>query len=196
MVLTNSVHIGLPDGGHLESVISYPDDNELAAGLIVAPGSGYTKEGPLLVELCEQATTAGFVTLRFDWRYTSTGGRPSSNRKRELYQVFRNRPDIFAALLLTPVFRDTNSGPKNYPDLPHEQRPVFLLTGSSDPLNKASVMQEYLRGAAPNVVVRIVEGNHGLEVSRARSSEAVSANRDNIRGAVIHAVDWLRKIVI
>jgi predicted esterase len=112
------------------------------------------------------------------------------------YQVFRNRPDIFAALLLTPVFRDTNSGPKNYPDLPHEQRPVFLLTGSSDPLNKASVMQEYLRGAAPNVVVRIVEGNHGLEVSRARSSEAVSANRDNIRGAVIHAVDWLRKIVI
>jgi predicted alpha/beta-hydrolase family hydrolase len=228
MVLTNSVPIKLPGGGHLEAVMSYPDGNELAPGLIVAPGSGYSKEGPLIVELCEQATAAGFITLRFDWRYTSAGGRPSSNRKRELedlqavlsyvesikeidrrllvlagkslgagvaYQAFRDRPDIFAALLLTPVFRDSNSGPRNYPDLPHEQRPVYLLTGSSDPLNKLSVMQDYLHAAAPNIQIRVVEGNHGLEVSRARSPEAASANRDNIRGAVRHAADWLRKIV-
>ncbi|MFC1620065.1 dienelactone hydrolase family protein [Candidatus Neomarinimicrobiota bacterium] len=228
MVLTNSVHIGLPGGDHLEAVMSYPDGVELAPGLIVAPGSGYPKEGPLIVELCEQATAAGFITLRFDWRYTSTGGRPSSNRKRELedlqavlsyvesikeidprrlvlagkslgagvaYQAFRSRPDIFAALLLTPVFRDSNSGPRNYPDLPHERRPVYLLTGSSDPLNKRSVMQDYLHAAAPNVLVRIVEGNHGFEVSRARSPEAASANRDNIRGAVGHAADWLREII-
>jgi dienelactone hydrolase len=228
VVLTNSVSIKLPGGGHLDAVISYPDGNALAPGLIVAPGSGYSKEGPLIVELCEQAAAAGFTTLRFDWRYTTAGGRPSSNRKRELedlqavlsyvesikeidlrrlvmagkslgagvaYQAFRSRPDIFAALLLTPVFRDSNSGSRNYPDLPHEQRPVYLLTGSSDPLNKLSVMQDYLHQATPNLRVRIVEGNHGLEVSRARSPEAVSANHDNIRGAVRHAVDWLREIV-
>jgi predicted alpha/beta-hydrolase family hydrolase len=227
MALINTVLIDLPGGNNLEAVISYPDGNELAAGLIVAPGSGYSKEGSLIVELCEQAAAVGFFTLRFDWRYTSMGGRPSSNRKRELedlqtvlshveslegidshrlvlagkslgagvtYQLFHNRPDIFAALLLTPVFRDSNSGPKNYPDLPHERRPVYLLTGKSDPLNKLNVMQDYLHGAASNVQVRIAEGNHGLDISRARSPEAVSVNRDNIRGAVRHAVDWLREI--
>lgn len=102
---------------------------------------------------------------------------------------------MLAALLLTPVFRDSNSGLRNYPGLPQEQRPVYLLTGSSDPLNKLSVMQEYLSEAGPHIRTNIVEGNHGLELSRGRSPEAISANRNNIRAAVKPAVDWLQEIV-
>jgi dienelactone hydrolase len=223
----DSVHINLPGGDHLEAVICSPEDQALAPGLIIAPGSGYTKEGPLIVELCQQAAAAGFITLRFDWRYTTHGGRPSSNRKREVedlqnalsylesqakidnarlimagkslgagvaYHVFQTRPDLFAAMLLTPVFRDANSGHKYYPDLPQETRPVYLLTGKSDPLNKLSLMEDYLQDATPDIHVHIVDGNHGLEISRARSPDAVSANQDNIRIAVRHAVDWLNKV--
>lgn len=84
MAITKVEQIMLPDGSCLEAVVSYPDGGVPAPGLLVAPGSGYSKEGPLIVELCEQAAAADFVTLRFDWRYTAAGGRPSSNRKREL----------------------------------------------------------------------------------------------------------------
>lgn len=228
MTQAKPVHISLPTGDYLEAVVSYPDNDEPSPGLIVAPGSGYSKDGLLIVELCEQATATGFITLRFDWRYTTSGGGPSSNRKREIedlqnalgylelldginahqlvlagkslgagvaFNVFGSRPDVLAAMLLTPVFRNPDSGSKNYPGLPHEQRPVYMLTGKSDPLNKLDIMQHYLGDANPRVLVHVVDGNHGLELSRAKSPEAVSVNQENIRSAVSHAVDWLKTTV-
>jgi predicted esterase len=219
----DNVQIQTPTGELLEAAIGLPTGGEKAPVLILAPGSGYTKDGPILVELSTLATEQGFITLRYDWRYTTTGGKPSSNRRREeedlksvlafldsvhqadankifligkslgagiAYREFHSRPDLFAAVLLTPVFRNMNNGTKNYPGLPEETRPVYILTGRSDPLNNYTLMQDYLHGAGNNVVVSVVDGDHSLNISRAPGSDTETINLENIRFAMQQVMSW------
>ncbi|MEE9163082.1 MAG: alpha/beta family hydrolase, partial [Candidatus Neomarinimicrobiota bacterium] len=181
------------------------------------PGSAYPKEGPLIVALAHHAREIGWAALRFDWRYTTAGGGPSGNRRREVeeleavlayaralprlsgrplvvagkslgaavaWRVFRARPEVAAVVLLTPVFRDAGSGEKSYPGLAGERRPVHLLAGNRDPLNALPVMHDYLRSGGENVVATVVDGDHGLQVTRKKDESSQAANRANIAAAV------------
>ncbi len=107
------------------------------------------------------------------------------------YRVFRSRPQVAAVILLTPVFRDAASGDKHYPGLRAEQRPVYLLTGNHDPLNALPMMEAYVRGAGHQVAVTVVDGDHGLQLSRKKDAASQAANAANIAGAMAKVVNWL-----
>ena len=107
------------------------------------------------------------------------------------YRVFRSRPEVAAVILLTPVFRDAASGDKHYPDLRAEQRPVHLLAGNRDGLNALPLMEAYARGAGAQVTVTVVDGDHGLRVSRKKDAASQAANAANIEGAMAKVVGWL-----
>ena len=227
--MTESFAIALPQGGELPALIAYPPGNGAVPLLIIAPGSAYPKEGGLITALARHAVAAGWAALRFDWRYTAAGGRPSGNREREAadlegvlayarelprvaaqpivlagkslgaavaYRVFRSHPGLAAALLLTPVFRDAASGDKHYPGLKAEQRPVQMLTGNRDALNSFPAMEAYVRAATGGqVTVTVVEGDHGLQVSRKKDAASQAANATNIEGAVAKVVGWLEGLI-
>ena len=177
--MAERVAIPVGEGGQLEALLDFPPTAGPVPGLILAPGSSYPKEGPLIAALSAHALGAGWATLRFDWRYTTGGSRPSSNRSREVedleaaldyaralprlagpplvlagkslgaavaYRVFRSRPEVAAAALLTPVFRDPAGAEKHFPGLRDERRPVLLLAGNRDPLNVRPVMETHLQG--------------------------------------------------
>ena len=57
-------------------------------------------------------------------------------------------------------------------------------------------MQAYLQEAGSHIRIVVAEGNHGLEISRGRSPEALSANLSNIKASVAPVVKWLREIVL
>ena len=110
------------------------------------------------------------------------------------YRVFRSHPEIVGALLLTPVFCDESSGPRNYPDLSGETRPLMLLAGNRDPLNKLEVMHNYASNAGRNVNISVVDGDHSLNVSRGRDPEKTALNAENINAAMEDAVRWLKTV--
>lgn len=201
-----------------------PSGSGPLAGLVIAPGSSYPKEGAVISELDRQAAAADWAVLRFDWSYTTYGGSASGNRKRETaelgaaleylkhrpgvdssrvvvagkslgsavaYAVFANHPEVMAAVLLTPVFRNAEGAQRAYGGLADESRPVHLLTGRNDPLNNHAVMKAHLAGAGDHIVVTAVPGDHGLKVTRRKDGESEAANRANIEAAIAPVNQWL-----
>ena len=111
------------------------------------------------------------------------------------YRVFRDRPEVAAAALLTPVFRDAAGAEKHYPGLRHERRPLLLLTGNRDPLNARPVMEAHLRGGGANLSIIRVDGDHGLELTRKKDAASRAANAANIAAAADEVVTWLGRLM-
>ncbi len=107
------------------------------------------------------------------------------------YKVFTNHPELTAAILLTPVFRTAEGAGKTYAGLAQERRPVLLVTGERDPLNKPPVMAAHLATAGEHIVTEVVAGDHGLCLSRRKDPDSQAANRDNIDAALASVVRWL-----
>ncbi|UCH09064.1 MAG: hypothetical protein JSU61_07390 [Fidelibacterota bacterium] len=212
-------------GDQLEAVVAFPAGPGKAPGLVIAPGSSYGKEGPMIVSLFQQAVAADIAAVRFDWHYTTLGRQPSKDRRKEAedlesvlssfctlsqvddrrivlagkslgaavgYRIFRTHPEVAGAVLLTPVFRDDSSGQRNYPDLSQETRPLMILAGNRDPLNKLEVMHNYLGNAGKNVNVTIVDGDHGLNIFRGNDPDRAIANAENVTAAMEKVVHWLK----
>ena len=69
---------------------------------------------------------------------------------------------------------------------------MHLLTGNRDALNSLPLMEAYVRGAAGGqVTTTVVDGDHGLQVSRRKEAASQAANAANIEGAVVKVVSWL-----
>ena len=223
-----SVRIPVAGARDLEGLLHLPAGGGPGPGLVIAPGSSYPKEGPIIESLARQAAPAGWVVLRFDWSYTTYGGGASGSRKREAaeleaalaflgtqavcdpnrlvvagkslgsaaaYQVFRSHPELSAAMLLTPVFRTAEGAGKTYAGLAQEARPVLLVTGDRDSLNKPQVMEAHLAAAGKHIVAEVVAGDHGLCLSRRKDPDSQAANRDNIDAAMAGVVRWLGRIL-
>ena len=129
-----------------------------------------------------------------------TSGRPLVVAGKSLgaavaWRVFREQLDVAAVVLLTPVFRDAGSGEKSYPGLADERRPVQLLAGNRDGLNALPLMEAYARGASGgHVTVTVVDGDHGLQVTRKKDAASLAANRANIAAAAGQVVGWLGQL--
>lgn len=77
-------------GQNLELSVSGIKPDGVRPCLILAPGRGYHKDLPILTDLAQQAETAGYVTIRFNWNYHTTGGEPSVavvNEQADLFDV-------------------------------------------------------------------------------------------------------------
>lgn len=77
-------------GQNLELSIAGAQPDAVRPCLILAPGRGYHKDLPILTDLAQQAAAAGYVTVRFNWNYYTTGGEPSVavvNEQADLFDV-------------------------------------------------------------------------------------------------------------
>lgn len=77
-------------GQSLELAVAGTQPDAVRPCLILAPGRGYHKDLPILTDLAQQAAAAGYVTIRFNWNYYTTGGDPSvavANEQADLFDV-------------------------------------------------------------------------------------------------------------
>ncbi len=217
-----------PDGSSLEALLYRPSQGQPPwPTILVASGSGYPKEGAMFESLGRQAASAGWLVVTFDWRYTISGGRASSTRKKELadleaalaylvsrddvsqnriiiagksmgstlaYKVFGEHPELFGVALLTPVFRSTEGAERNYHGLSAQLRPVFIVAGESDPLNNLDIMNDHISGHRSSLVVSLVQGDHGLNITRGKAPEQQAINRAHIDTCMSHLVEWLKEL--
>lgn len=77
------VHIPRPPAAPLAALLDRPA-GAVVGGVVIAPGRGYSMNGPLLVECARALVAEGFLVLRFDWGFFSAGADPSVDGAREL----------------------------------------------------------------------------------------------------------------
>ena len=110
------------------------------------------------------------------------------------YALFLDNLDLLGAALLTPVMRTPEGAEKAYPGLTAQARPIHLLTGKSDPLNALPVMEAHLAGAGKQIVTTLIDGDHGLNVTRKKDEASQARNRANVAAGVRVVVRWLETL--
>ncbi len=71
-----------PRGSAVQVLITAPDNAATAMPvLVIAPGQGYTMDGPILQDLAQQLAAKGILVYRFNWSYMSAQpkGEPSAD---------------------------------------------------------------------------------------------------------------------
>ncbi len=133
------------------------------------------------------------------------GSRPKIDRQRIVvagkslgsavaYALFLDNLDLLGAALLTPVMRTPEGAERAYPGLSAQARPIHLLAGKSDPLNALPVMEAHLAGAGKQIVTTLIDGDHGLNVTRKKDETSQARNRANVAAGVRAVVRWLETL--
>lgn len=77
-VKEKAIQIKTPRGEVIDAVVHSPGEKGKSyPALIIASGQGYHMDLPLIKGLAEKVSKMGYVALRFNWHYQSSGGRPS-----------------------------------------------------------------------------------------------------------------------
>ena len=83
------VSIPVDDGTQISAVLSVPKAFDHEAGVILAHGAGNDMEHPLLVSLSKGLTTAGLLTLRFNFPYREQGKKAPDSQKKLVLKKWR-----------------------------------------------------------------------------------------------------------
>ena len=76
------VSIPVDDGTQISAVVSVPKAFDHGTGVILAHGAGNDMEHPLLVSLSKGLTSAGLLTLRFNFPYREQGKKAPDSQKK------------------------------------------------------------------------------------------------------------------
>jgi len=82
-VAGESVEIPTQRGLKLVGALHRPEKPNGVA-VVIAPGQGYHKDLPLIVESAKALADAGFLAVRFDWAYFTAKGQRSADLKPEM----------------------------------------------------------------------------------------------------------------
>ena len=118
------------------------------------------------------------------------------------FQVFKNHSDLKSVTLLTPVCSystDDQGKPlpapmdvinENYSDLLLEKRPVFMISGNSDPLCNHAILNNFKDKAGPNLDVKYVEGNHSFSILNTDGSVNQIESQNNLLDISNSMLGW------
>ena len=118
------------------------------------------------------------------------------------FQIFKNHPDLKSVTLLTPVcsyLTDDQGKPlpapldvinENYSDLLIEKRPVFMISGNSDPLCNHAILNNFKNKAGANLDVKYVEGNHSFTILNIDGSVNQTESQNNLLDISNSMLEW------
>lgn len=121
------------------------------------------------------------------------------------FQVFKNYSDLNSISLLTPVcsyLTDDQGNPlpapmdvinESYPDLVLEKRPVFMISGNSDPLCNHTILSNFKNKAGTNLDVKYVDGNHGFLIFNTDASVNQIETQKNLLDISNSMLNWFSK---
>ena len=111
------------------------------------------------------------------------------------HRVFASKSSYLGEVLLTPVIPTLDDGQRLYPNLVVSGRPVVLVVGNQDTENAPlGVVYNYLRDASRKIMLDIVAGDHGFEVTTGTDANAQKLNQANADAALETAEYWVRTI--
>ncbi len=145
-------------------------------------------------ELADLEAALAYLMSRADVRHDRIVLAGKSMGSALAYQVFLDHPELFGAALLTPVFRSTEGAERSYQGLSDQLRPILILAGDKDPLNNLDIMNGHISGHGSSLVVSLVQGDHGLNITRSQSPEKQAINRAHIDTSMAHMVKWLKAL--
>jgi predicted alpha/beta-hydrolase family hydrolase len=197
--------------------------------IIIAPGSGYHKDRPIIVELAKQANQAGFASLRFNWspkpqsmpdslypqsQYNDVIHMIELAKKTPqidsthiilagkslgsvlAYQAALNSKDIFAIVLLTPIFPAKEYVEQLYPQWDKQELPVLVIVGDHDEANTLlPVLYESASQAKAAVNIVVVGGDHSLNINAGKTGEEQKQNQANIELACKNVISWISRLL-
>ncbi len=86
-----SLHTGLYAANDRNGLPDYdmtiPSGKGTSPCVIICPGRGYHKELPLIKNFAKLADVSGFATVRFDWTFFTTKGKPSDDGSTEMEDI-------------------------------------------------------------------------------------------------------------
>jgi len=181
--------------------------------VVLAPGQGYHRELPLMKQGAQALTQAGFHAVRFDWRYHTAGGKPSTDLKGErldlkaavlfarsiegVDKIILAGKSMGAGLALDMACEDRRFAGLALFTLPIRQpaaavaeklarvkAPVLIINASTDPLCELKSLFQVALVPKHAPQIVIVPGNHAL----AGSDESVEVA---VRSLVVWAQQWI-----
>jgi predicted alpha/beta-hydrolase family hydrolase len=106
------------------------------------------------------------------------------------WHIFRDEPELRAAVLLTPIGKPQEAGPRllgdNYPEAAQEKRPSLWVLGDDDEVCTLPVLYRHLAGYAGRARTLVVGGDQDLEQrSQATNGRIADTSRSiKLLGAV------------
>lgn len=98
-------------------------------------------------------------------------------------------------VLLTPIIDTVEDGQRLYPNLPLSGRPVAVVIGNQDTENAPlGSVYNYFKDASRKIMVDIVAGDHGYELTSLTDPASKRLNLANIDAALETAEYWVRQI--
>jgi len=111
------------------------------------------------------------------------------------HRVFNQKPSYLGEWLLTPIITTLDDAGRLYPNLVVSGRPAVLVIGNQDTENAPlGVVYNFMRDASRKIMVDIVAGNHGFEVTPLTDAMGKRLNAGNADAALEVAEYWVRQI--
>lgn len=202
-------------GGKIEVLLDRPA-NANGAAVVLAPGRGYSMRKPLLEECARRLAAAGFLSVRFDWAYTTSKGAPSEEFRDEFEDMdaaiaFAGRQPGIGKVLLAGksmgsvlglvraatrsddlagvallTFPAEAGGPADR--LPALKIPAIIITGDADPGCPLPPLYAVAARCGTPLSIVIVPGDHGF-----RQGDDAAKERENIAFAADALVLWAKR---
>ncbi|MEA2552202.1 MAG: hypothetical protein QOJ65_378, partial [Fimbriimonadaceae bacterium] len=108
------------------------------------------------------------------------------------HRAFLANPGFTGEVLLTPVIPTADDGARLYPNLSVSRRPVAIVLGNQDTDNAPlGVVYNFLKEGSRKIMVDVLAGDHGFNVTVATDAWAQRLNNANVDSALETAQYWV-----